>query len=176
MSRERNWYYHQTSTGTVPVAEDNFDWVIADDLVDATLLRTRAFVQLSTGGGRRPAFDPGNPVDPLGLKIVFNDAAFPAVPEWWTFPGGQGEVIADPVAWSAGTFVPENPVFGTLEQYFTEAHLYPAVADSKGQRHLPGETSPQLQVHIGPMQGAGSAGNPEFFLQFWVAVLLEWTP
>ena len=176
MARAKSWYTLTVPSGDHGDAAFLADATIASGLVDPTVLRTRAFVGVTHASNDQPPFTHVNAQDPLALRVLITDAATPPDLGWEGQASGFEDVIFHPVVWETGLYVPGAAEFGRPEFVYSNGYLAGGVADSHGQRHLPGDSvDVGLSYYLGPVLAFTTGADPEFAAQLWFRCLIEAT-
>ncbi len=175
MARARGWYTASANSGSAMVAGVSGGITLTSGLVDATLLRTRAFVGLATASDDAPPFVPGNASAPYVVRLLVTAADDPPDEDWQFSASGSDDVIFEPLIWQPSLFVPANADFGRPEACFGNAYPGSGVIDSHAQRHMPGEADVLLSLWIGHAPDTGSLADPLFTAQYWFRCLIEAT-
>lgn len=174
MARVKSWYTFARTSGSVmvPVVQDNS--VIADNLVNPTVLRTRAFCALSNADQNGPAVYPGNALSPMVFRILITDAADNPGDLWAGESSGIDDVIFDPLIWLTQLYVPVSADMSRPEEIFSVATPAGGICDSKGQRHMPGgSVDVMTSWYAGAAPGTGAPADSQFTAMVWIRCLIE---
>jgi hypothetical protein len=161
-------------SGTVEIPVDQDFRVIADNLVNPTVLRTRAYATLISAGDNVPAIYPGNSSSPFVFRILISDAADPPGDDWPGESDGIDDVIFDPMIWLTVLYVPASADMSRPEGIFSYATPAGGICDSKGQRHFDGgSVDVRVDWYLGAAPGTGAPADPQFTTQLWIRCLIE---
>ena len=172
MARVKSWYTTAQASGSVPVAGIVGDVVIATDLVNPTVLRTRAYVGLASDNTEHAAFSQGNATAAMVFRLVATPADAPPDGDWQFSPVGVDDVTMHPLVWNAGMFVPASLDLSRPDIFFNNAYLAGGVVDVKSERHFDGTVDVLLSYWIGPALSTATAGDPLFTAHWWFHTLI----
>jgi len=174
LTRARSWFTASHVSGTVEIPVDQDFRVIADNLVNPTVLRTRAFATLMHADDNVPPIYPGNSFSPMVFLVLISDAADPPAEPWPGEPDVTDEVIFDPMIWNTMLYVPPSPDLSRAELIYGYATPAGGICDSKGQRHFDGgSVDVRVDWYLGAAPGTGSGADPEFTSHLWIRCLIE---
>jgi hypothetical protein len=172
--RARDWWTVARPSGNIMVPVDQDHRVIADNLVNPTVLRTRAFATLLSAGNDVPAIYPGNSNSPFVFRILISDAADPPDSSWPGESNGVDDVVFDPMIWATELYVPASADMSRPEGIFSWATPAGGVCDSKGQRHFDGgSVDVRVDWYLGAAPGTGAPADPVFTSNLWIRCLIE---
>jgi len=175
MARARGWYTTQSPSGSVLISAGQAAHVIASDLQDPTLLRTRAFASQVAVRDDAPAFNPGNAMKAMVFRVVITPEDAPPEDGWPADAQGIDDVIFQPMVWQTSLFVPANATFGRPEETYTIANPAGGVADSAAERHMAGNVNVLASIYVGPVLIETEPDDPLFTFNWWVRCLIEAT-
>jgi hypothetical protein len=175
VARARGWYTVAGAAGSSTVAGVVGDAVIASDLVDPTILRTRAYAGLAFASTEHPPFSIGNATAPMVLRLFGSTADDPPESGWQFEPSAPDDLTFHPLVWDSGCFVPASLDLSRPDHFFSNAYPAGGVVDVQSQRHFAGEVDVLISYWMGPALTTATAGDPLFTAQWWIRCLIEAT-
>jgi hypothetical protein len=173
MARAKGWYTVDGPSGSVTDQSFQTARVIAAELVNPTLLRTRAFFSLATAQNDGPPFTIGNAHAPQIFRIVVTAQDDPPDELWPGEPEGVDDVIFHPLVWQTGLYVPGNVGFGRPEEVFCVANPAGGVADSAAERKMLGTVNVLASWYAGPALRDVQPADPQCTVNYWIRCLIE---
>jgi hypothetical protein len=148
---------------------------VSGSLVDPTLLRTRAWCELSYADENVPPQYPGNASDPMVFRVIASDESNIPTGNWWEEADELDDVIFSPLQWQDTWLLPADTLHGNPRTILSTARLNEGLADSHGMRKFEGTTAVVLTWFAGPALGSTSIANPTFTVRLWFRALIEAT-
>lgn len=176
MARAKGWYTVGEPSGSVGVTAAQADRIIAENLVNPTVLRTRAFAALAYANPNIAPYYPGNSLSPQVFRVLLSDAASPPDPGWPAETSGPDDVIFDSLIWYTQFYVPASLDLTRPESIFAVATPAGGICDSAGQRTFPGgSVDVRVDWYTGPAPDTGAVADPLFTVHTWIRCLIEST-